>query len=266
LWSNVVVESQSPSPDFWDRPALRVAAAAAAGAAVAGTLAAVEPGWPWLAAAGAALVAGLVAWPQRQSSAAAPALPAGDGSLRDAQTGMYHRPAFLALAEREWLRAGRYGGDVALLIVEIDRLRQMTDQSGPRVADALLAGLGRQVLASLRAADLLARFDDSQLAVFLPQADPTGALDVADRLRVMVEQLQMPGLPSSARFTASVGAAVLRPLHQPLSALVGQAQQALQQARQAGGNCVRSAGSDSTWLPLASAPAAKPAARPPREG
>lgn len=247
-------------------PAWRMAGAAVAGAVVVGGIAASLPGWPWLAAAGAAVVAGLAAWPQRQATAAVPvpATPAGDASLRDPQTGMFHRTAFLALAERDWLRAGRYGGDVALLIVEVDRLRSMTDQSGPHVADALLGGLGRQVFASLRAADLLARFDDAQLAVFLPHADPTGALDVADRIRHAVETLQLPGLPESARFTASVGVAVLRPLHQPLSALVAHAQQALQQARQAGGNCVRSAATDLAWMPAAT-PSADDPARPKRE-
>jgi diguanylate cyclase (GGDEF)-like protein len=215
------------------------------------------PGWPWLAAAGAALVAGLAARPQRAAPVDRPELPprpAGDASLRDPQTGMFHRAAFLAIAERDWLRAGRYGGDVALLIVEVDKLRAMTDQSGPGVADALLGGLGRQILASLRAADLLARFDDAQLAV-----------DVADRIRDRVEQLRLPGLPDGARFTSSVGVAVLRPLHQPLSALVGHAQQALQAARLAGGNCVRSASTDLAWLPLPT-PAAGNPARPPHEG
>lgn len=256
----------SPTPSKAPSPALRMAASAAVAALACGGAAAALPDSPWLVAAAAAVVAGLAAWPQRSrlpAPAPAPA-PVGDASLRDPQTGMFHRPAFLALAERDWLRAGRYGGDVALLLVEIDRLRQMTEQSGPRVADALLAGLGRQIQASLRAADLVSRFDDAQLAVFLPQADATGALDVADRLRDLVEHLQMPGLPESARFTASVGVAVLRPLHQPLSALVGHAQQALQQARQAGGNCIRSANVELAWM-ATPAPAADDPARPSRE-
>lgn len=253
------------TPGFVQHPALRVAAAALAGAVTAGAVGAWS-GSHWAAAAAAALVAGLAAWrPQAPAGLPELMLPpvTGEGSLRDAQTGMFHRAAFLALAERDWLRAGRYGGAVALLVIEVDRLRQMTDQTGPRVADALLAGLGRQVLASLRAADLLARFDDAQLAIFLPQADATGALDVADRVRGMVENLKLPGLPDSARFSASVGVSVLRPLHQPLSALVALSQQALQQAREAGGNCVRSANVDSAWMPL-NDNSANDAARPAR--
>ena len=186
--------------------------------------------------------------PTRQSGTYT--VPSADAILRDAETGMFHRPAFLALAERDWLRAGRYGGAVALLLVEVDRLRPMTEQMGARVADALLAGLGRQVAASLRAADLLARYDDAQLAVFLPQADATGALDVADRIREMVAQLRLPGLPDGAAFTASVGVAVLGPLHHPLDALVQMTLHALQTARNAGGNCVRAANTDEPWQPL----------------
>jgi diguanylate cyclase (GGDEF)-like protein len=258
--------SESPAASPWPR----VVAAALGGAAALGLVAAWWPAMPWLVAAAGAVVAALSAWRPAAADAAAPAVPpaVGDAVLRDAETGMFHRPAFLALAERDWQRAGRYGGEVALLLVEVDRLRQMTERSGPRVADALLAGLGRQVLASLRAADLLARFDDAQLAVFLPQADATGALDVADRVREMVEQLALPGLPDGAKFSASVGVAVLRPLHQPLTVLVGQAQQALQSARQAGGNCVRSANPDAPWPALrdAAAGSAERRERPARPG
>jgi len=262
----------------------RVAAAASAAAALAGSVPLLWPQTPWPAAvatgAVAALVAGVAAWSRPGSPArlaAAPKVPAassaqarrtppspvGDAVLRDAETGMFHRPAFLALAERDWLRAGRYGGAVALLVVEVDRLRPMTEQMGRRVADALLAGLGRQVMGSLRAADLLARYDDAQLAVFLPQADATGALDVADRIRDMVEHLHLPGLPDGAKFTASVGVAVLRPLHQPLHVLVELAQQALQSSREAGGNCVRAANTDAPWQPASSSPGADDASGPP---
>lgn len=278
-----VLPVQDPSrTDAPASPWPRVLGAGGTAALLTGSVPLLWPQTPWPAAlataAAAAAVAGAAAWrggpraPARAAGAVMALVPRGattaasagaaalsdpppvatagaDAILRDAETGMFHRTAFLALAERDWLRAGRYGGAVALLLVEVDRLRPMTEQMGARVADALLAGLGRQVMASLRAADLLARFDDAQLAIFLPQADATGALDVADRVRGMVEQLSLPGLPEGARFSASVGVAVLRPLHQPLNALVAMAQQALRAARQSGGNCVRSAAPDAPWMP-----------------
>lgn len=252
--SSEQVSSNERSAAAWPRALL----AGAAGALLAGSMPLLWPATPWpaaLATAGvAALVAGAAAWRRPAAAGPQPAPPvATESLLHDLQTGMFHRTAFLALAERDWLRAGRYGGAVALLLVEIDRLRPLTEQMGSQVADALLAGLGRQVMASLRAADLLARFDEAQIAVFLPQADATGALDVGDRIRAMVEQLQLPGLPEGARFSASVGVAVLRPLHQPLNALVAMAQQALRSARQTGGNCVRAASAEPPWMPARSA-------------
>jgi diguanylate cyclase (GGDEF)-like protein len=251
-------DTESAHPPADTSPWPGVALTAAAGAVMAGSVPLLWPQTPWPAALATAVVAGAAAgaaaWRRPAFKPVAtvdsPRVTVGDAILRDTETGMFHRPAFLALAERDWLRAGRYGGAVALLLVEVDRLRAMTDRMGPTVADALLAGLGRQVLASLRAADLLARFDDAQLGIFLPQADATGALDVADRIRDMVEHLSLPGLPDGARFSASVGVAVLRPLHQPLHELVTMSQQALQTARLAGGNCVRSASVDTPGLSM----------------
>lgn len=246
------IDPSSPSPRRLSTR--RAAAAAVAAATGVGLTATLAPQWPWLAAGVAALCAGLAAWrSQPTGPAAGPvAEPVTDALLRDPQTGMFHRPAFLALVERDWQRAGRYGGAVGLLLVEVDRLRALTERAGPGVADHLLAGLGRQVRASLRGADLLARFDDAQLAVFLPQADATGALDVADRLRAHVEHLELPGLPAGAPITASIGVAVMRPMHQGLAVLLADAQRALQTARQAGGNCVRLAPDDA--LPAIDAP------------
>jgi GGDEF domain-containing protein len=103
--------------------------------------------------------------------------------------------------------------------------------------------------------------------VFLPHADPTGALDVADRIRALVEHLKLPGLPEGAQFSASIGVAVLQPLHQPVKALVAGAQQALRSARQAGGNCVRMApGESDPGSGGAGRPVGGGASRPARDG
>ena len=233
---------------------VRVAVAAGVAAAMAAMLAWGGLAAPWaalVASAAATLLAVLraapVAAPPRQAPQPAPrpANEAVDAMLRDPHTGMFHRGAFLALAERDWQRAGRYGGALALLLVEVDRLRPMTERAGPAVADHLIGGLGRQVLRGLRGGDLLARFDAAQLAVLLPNADAPGALDVADRIRQQATQLELPGLPPGAPISASVGVALMQPLHRPLAMLVADAQRALQGARQAGGNCVRLAPEDS---------------------
>ena len=155
------------------------------------------------------------------------------------------RALFLELAEREWARSRRYGTGAALLLVEVDRHARLLESRGTAAVDAVLAELLRQTAPTLRGADLLTRYSDAQMAVFLAQADATGALDVAERIRERAEQLEVPfyqpSHPQRLRITVSVGVAHLRPAHLNLQALIDDAEDAAAAARQAGGNCVRAA-------------------------
>lgn len=159
----------------------------------------------------------------------------------DTLTGVANRSHFLALAEREWARARRYGSGAALLLIDVDRFNRLCDSRGAAAGDAVLKSLARHTEPTLRGADALARFGGAQLVVWLAHADPIGALDVAERIRERIEGLEIPFEPQDLRVTVSVGVAALRPAHQSLSALVDDAEAAVQAARQAGGNCVRAA-------------------------
>jgi diguanylate cyclase len=160
------------------------------------------------------------------------------------QAGM-SRALFMDLAEREWARARRYGTGAALLLVDVDRYARLCEARGQAAGDAVLTELLRQTAPTLRTADVLTRFSDSQMAVFLAHADATGALDVAERIRERAEQLEVawpsPAVKQRLRVTASVGVAHLRPAHLNLQALVDDAEDAVQASRLANGNCVRAA-------------------------
>jgi diguanylate cyclase (GGDEF)-like protein len=162
------------------------------------------------------------------------------------------RELFMDLAGREWSRSRRYGSGAALLLVDVDRFARLAESRGGAATDAVLAEMLRQTAPTLRGADLLTRISDSQMAVFLAHADPTGALDVAERIRERTEQMEMPfheeAAPRRLRVTVSVGVAQLRPAHLNLQALVDDAQDAVLAARQAGGNCVRAAPMDLSRL------------------
>lgn len=159
----------------------------------------------------------------------------------DLVTGASNRAPFIALAEREWARVRRYGGEPALVVVDVDRFARLNEQRGAGVGDEILRALVREVAPTLRGADVLARFGGSQLAVWLAQVDAIGVLDVADRIRERTENLDLEWQGQKLRVTASVGVAVLRPTHLNLSSLIADAEAAVQAARQAGGNCVRAA-------------------------
>lgn len=166
----------------------------------------------------------------------------------DDVTGASNRAYFLALADREWARARRYGNGAALLIVDIDRFHRLVETRGAEAGNAVLRALAQCTEATLRGPDVLARFGGAQLAVWLAHADPIGALDAAERIRERIESLDIAVGATVLRVTVSVGVCALRPAHQSLGALVEDAGAAVQAARQAGGNTVRAAPIDLTRL------------------
>jgi diguanylate cyclase len=202
----------------------------------------------WLAPAAAALavlVAAVpAAWLMQRVAQAAPGGAALAAASLNTPIGT-QKPLFLELAGREWTRARRYGTGAALLLVDVDRFARLVESRGGPASDAVLAELLRLTGPTLRGADLLTRFSEAQMAVFLAQSDATGALDVAERIRERAEQMEVPlqqeGGARRLRVTVSVGVAQLRPAHLNLQALIDDAQDAVVAARQAGGNCVRAA-------------------------
>lgn len=160
-------------------------------------------------------------------------------ATRDALTGLTQRAHFLEAAEREWERARRYGNDAALLLIDADRFRDVNDAYGHLCGDELLRRIAAAAASSLRQPDLLARFGGEELIVFLPQTDPLGALDVAERIRMRVQALRLPWEGQEVGTTVSIGVAPLRSEMPSLDWMIHDADAALRAAKGDGRNCVR---------------------------
>jgi len=157
----------------------------------------------------------------------------------DELTGVPSRRHFMAVAQREWERARRYGNDAALLLVNADHFKRINDEHGQLCGDELLRQIAHTAAASLRQPDLLARFDGEELAVFLPQTDPLGALDVAERIRTQVQALRISWQGIEVGTTVSIGVAPLRAELPTLDWMIHEAGTALCAAKSDGRNCVR---------------------------
>jgi len=162
-------------------------------------------------------------------------------ATKDELTGAFNRRHFLQVAEREWARCRRYAEDGALLLVDADRLKAVRSHHGGHCADALLREMARLVSQSLRQPDLLGRYGAETLAVYLPNTDPMGALDVAERIRERVAGHTLRWQNGGVSSTVSIGVASVGATHVTLDSLVQDALSALQSAKDAGRNCVRAA-------------------------
>ena len=105
-------------------------------------------------------------------------------ALHDALTGLPNR-TLLADRFEQALRAGtRTSSTTALLLIDLDRFKEVNDTLGHHVGDQLLAQIGPRLAGALRGADTVARLGGDEFAVLLPSVDGlSGALDVASRLR-----------------------------------------------------------------------------------
>jgi diguanylate cyclase (GGDEF)-like protein len=108
-------------------------------------------------------------------------------ALHDSLTGLPNRK-LVEDRVAQALRAGqRTSKATALLLVDLDRFKEVNDTLGHHIGDQLLARIGPRVADSLRSADTIARLGGDEFVVLLPEVDGlNAALEVAARIRAIL--------------------------------------------------------------------------------
>ncbi len=101
---------------------------------------------------------------------------------RDALTGLPNRVLFADRLDHALQAAGRAGRPLALLLIDLDRFKEVNDTLGHDTGDALLCALAGRMSETLRASDTVARLGGDEFAVLLPDAGEEGALSAAYKL------------------------------------------------------------------------------------
>ncbi|QEL64072.1 diguanylate cyclase [Oryzomicrobium terrae] len=157
----------------------------------------------------------------------------------DILTGCANRGRFLDLLGSEFARAKRYGQPLAVLVADLDYFKRINDTHGHAAGDAALVAFARVVRSSLRSIDVLSRFGGEEFAILLPNTDQEAALQVAERVRALVDGIVITLPGANLGFTASLGVAALTPADADIDALLARADRALYAAKADGRNCVR---------------------------
>ena len=150
-------------------------------------------------------------------------------SLTDELTGLYNRRGFFTFAQRQLVQSRRQGADLALLLADLDGLKQINDRLGHPEGDRALALVAECLRAVCREADIVARLGGDEFAVLLANADSRKSDSVARRLQSL---LQRKGtyLSTGRPLSVSVGLAHLSTnSDQPLEQLIAIADAALYQ-------------------------------------
>ena len=96
-------------------------------------------------------------------------------SLTDELTGLSNRRAFLRRLEDEVARVQRYGFNLSLALIDLDKFKQVNDQYGHAAGDEVLRVYSRNILSVFRHHDLVARYGGEEFAVLLPNTDLEGS-------------------------------------------------------------------------------------------
>ena len=108
-------------------------------------------------------------------------------AISDSLTGLYNRHYFDGALRREAERCHRYGVSSSLLLLDLDEFKEINDEYGHRVGDAVLQEIGGLILKHVRAADVPCRFGGDEFAVIFSDTPQPEAFTVAERIRADVE-------------------------------------------------------------------------------
>ena len=122
----------------------------------------------------------------------------------DSLTGLLNRRCFRAKLDRYFSFTARYGGQGAVMIIDIDGLKQVNDSLGHQPGDNLIRRVADVLRERVRTNDIVARLSGDEFAVLMPQTDTAGAMHLGEDLRAEVAEGFTSGSELGAA-TISVG-------------------------------------------------------------
>ncbi len=173
----------------------------------------------------------------------------------DGLTGLSNRRFFDETCEKELNRAKRYGQSLAMVILDLNKLKDVNDRHGHLMGDQVLQLAATTLSKTLRASDFAARIGGDEFALLLPQTDPEKAITLCRRIRTQYEH-EVRALKLHIPVTLDFGVAVHPQDGDQKSALLSLADERLYELK-------RASRAPSRVIPLEVPPPQEAAATPP---
>jgi diguanylate cyclase (GGDEF)-like protein len=155
----------------------------------------------------------------------------------DPLTKLSNRRHFLENAEIEVARAHRSQATFAVLALDLDHFKNINDNHGHAVGDAVLGGFAELARNQLRPTDHIGRVGGEEFLILLPDLGRDDALLVAERIRSSVEDIRIPVEDGHVAVTVSIGLALFPEDGEHFQHLYNAADERLYRAKRTGRNC-----------------------------
>jgi len=156
----------------------------------------------------------------------------------DPLTGLNNRRAFYDKTSPLWSQAVRHRHATAVMLIDIDRFKQINDSLGHAHGDEVLKATADILRQSVRQGDVLARWGGEEFIMFLPETSLHEATVLSERLRLAIADMRIPHKTGQTAVTASFGIAQQVDPDGTLDALIASADECLYRSKQAGRNRV----------------------------
>jgi diguanylate cyclase (GGDEF)-like protein len=164
-------------------------------------------------------------------------------SMTDSLTGLYNRRSLESLLQREVALAERHHHSLSLVMIDMDRFKEVNDTHGHAAGDHMLRSFADCVRITLRKTDLAFRYGGDEFVIALPQTSVDQAQQVVQKLRQAFGSVDFSDAIAKLEHqpTLSIGVAERCAENNvlTLSSLLTAADQALYEAKSANRNCIR---------------------------
>jgi diguanylate cyclase (GGDEF)-like protein len=161
---------------------------------------------------------------------------------QDPLTGLKNRRRFGEDLRAELARSRREETVGAVLMLDLDNFKQVNDTLGHPAGDRVIADIAGVLRARMRTTDVVARLGGDEFAIVLPRCDLDEAEDVAAAIARAIRLHTPPG-EAAPPITASIGITTFGPRADSYDAVLSAADNAMYEAKRAGRDSVRVAGS-----------------------
>ena len=159
-------------------------------------------------------------------------------SIHDSLTKVHNRRYFDQRFGEEFQRAQKFKLNLAFLMVDIDRFKNINDTYGHLVGDAVLREVAKSLQEATREIDFISRFGGEEFAIILPETDKAGAIMLAERIRSKISLESIKVFDEILDITVSMGVASFPQNTVHPDVLMETADKAMYKAKQSGRNHV----------------------------